>query len=236
MSEPAVAVAFFDPARELYGMARSGASVLFEGQAATVLAEGPTVSAGRRGRLRAELDGHFSLDLEPLSDKAELGGVSARVCRTKGEVRGTRVDCLGTVSETPKPPAWEELDAVRTVSALFEGEDAVLAMARRPREAPGHGHELTTGWLVQEGELASVERVRISTVYDGDGRQRSGGLELWLPGEDLPRRVSGTAIAGSSLELEGVRVHLAIFRWRMEEREGVGAYELMVRVEAPTAA
>jgi hypothetical protein len=90
--------------------------------------------------------------------------------------------------------------------------------------------------LIQNGELLSVEDARISTVYDGEGRQRSAGLELWLPGEDFPRRGSGVVVAGSSLELEGLRVHVAVFRWRVEGREGVGAYELMVREASPAAA
>jgi hypothetical protein len=87
-----------------------------------------------------------------------------------------------------------------------------------------------------DGELHEVEEARISTVYDGDGRQRSAGLELWLPGEEFPRRGSGLVIAGSSLELDPVRVHAAVFRWRLDGREAIGAYELMVRVEPPAAA
>ena len=31
-------------------------------------------------------------------------------------------------------------------------------------------------------------------------------------------------------------MHAAVFRWRLEGREGIGAYELMVRVEPPEAA
>ncbi|MFL5865952.1 MAG: hypothetical protein ACJ766_02510, partial [Thermoleophilaceae bacterium] len=100
----------------------------------------------------------------------------------------------------------------------------------------GHGEELITAVMLEAGEQRSVEDARISTVYDGDGRQRSAGLELWLPGEDFPRRGSGSAVAGSSLELEGLTVHAAIFRWRVEGREGLGAYELMVRAEDPAAA
>jgi hypothetical protein len=89
---------------------------------------------------------------------------------------------------------------------------------------------------VEQGELRSVEQARLSTVYNGDGRQRSAGLELWMPGEDFPRRGSGTAIAGSSLELEGLQVHAAVFAWHLEGREGIGDYELTVRRETPTAA
>jgi hypothetical protein len=236
VTAPAVSIAFFDPVRKLYGTARSAATVLFEGQSPAAIAEGPEIDKGRRGKLKATLADRFALELEPLSEDVELGGVSARTCKVTGEVGAARVDCLGTVSETHEPPAWEELDAVRSLSALLDEEHAVLALARRPRGARGHGEERIVAVLIEAGEPRSVEEARISTVYNGDGRQRSAGLELWLPGEDFPRRGSGSAIAGSSLELEGITVHAAVFRWRVEGRDGVGAYELMVRSEAPAAA
>lgn len=236
MTAPAVSIAFFDPVRNLHGTARSGATVLFEGRSPTALPEGPDLTQGRRGKVKARLEDRFSLELEPISEEAELGGVAARVCRVKGEVGGQAVECLGTVSETREPPAWEELDALRSLSVLLDEEHAVLALARRPRGALGHGEERVVAFLLEAGELLAVEDARISTVYDGEGRQRSAGLELWLPGEDFPRRGSGSAVAGSSLELEGLTVHAAIFRWRVEGREGTGAYELMVREESPAAA
>jgi len=91
-------------------------------------------------------------------------------------------------------------------------------------------------WLVTGGEAKQVEDARISTVYDGDGRQRTAGLELWMPGEDFPRRASGTAVAGTTLVLDGLRVNTAVFSWRMEGRDGAGAYELTIRDEPPEAA
>ena len=90
-------------------------------------------------------------------------------------------------------------------------------------------------WIVAGGEPTQVEDARISTVYDGDGRQRSAGLELWLPGEDFPRRASGTAVAGTTLALDGLRVNAAVFSWQMEGRAGAGAYELTVRDEPEAA-
>jgi hypothetical protein len=146
------------------------------------------------------------------------------------------VDCLGTVSETEVPPQWDELDAVRSLSVLVDDQHAVLALSRRPRGAVGHGDEEVTACLVEDDALLEVENARISTVYDGGGRQRSAGLELWLPGEDFPRRGSGLVIAGSSLDLDGLQVHVAVFRWRLDGREGIGAYELMLRTEPPDAA
>jgi hypothetical protein len=125
---------------------------------------------------------------------------------------------------------------VRTLSALADDEHAVVALARRPRGAAGHDEERVTARLLDDGRLLDVETARISTVYDGGGRQRSAGLELWIPGEEYPRRGSGLVLAGSSLELEGIQVHAAIFRWRLDGRDATGAYELMVRTEPPAAA
>jgi hypothetical protein len=235
LSAPALALAFFDSDRELYGTARSGATILFEGRRATAVPEGPTIEAVGDG-YRAELSGRLALELRPVSPEAELGGVTARVCRVSGEAGGRRVDCLGTLAETHAAPAWEELDAIRSISALVDEQHALLALARRPRGALGHGEELISARLLREGELVAVDDARISTVYDGDGRQRSAGLELWLPNEEFPHRGSGVVVAGSSLDLDGLHVHAAVFRWRLDGREGTGAYELMVRVEPPAAA
>jgi hypothetical protein len=235
VSAEAFALSFFDPDRELYGIARSGATILFQGRKPAPHAGGPQVEQDGDG-WRAELAGRLSARLEPVSAAVDLGGVTARVCRVSGEAEGGAIDCLGTFSITDVAPRWEELDAIRSVSALVDDRHALLALARRPRGAAGHGQELVRAALLEEGELREVEEARISTVYDGGGRQRSAGLELWLPGEEFPHRGSGLVIAGSSLELDPAHVHAAVFRWRLDGREGIGAYELMVRAEPPEAA
>ena len=171
-----------------------------------------------------------------MAPEADLGAVRARVVRVRGEAAGRQVDALGTLSETDVPPRWEELDAIRSISALVDERHALLLLALRPRGAVGHGDEVVTARLVEDDAVLEVENARISTVYDGSGRQRSAGLELWVPGEDYPRRGSGQVIAGSSLDLEGLSVHVAVFRWRLDGREGIGAYELMSRAEPPAAA
>lgn len=235
MSEPALSLHFFDPQQGLSGSARSGATLLFEGSSSSVLPEGPTVTAEGSG-WRAALEGAFELRFEPIAEAAELDGVNASFCTVSGQVGGRRVNCFGTVAETQTAPSWDELDAVRSVAALFDRDNAFLAIGRRPRGAVGHDQEQTAAWLLYEGNVLPVEDARISTVYDGEGRQRSAGLELWVPGEDYPLRGSGTVVAGSSLKLEGVDVHAAVFRWRMDDREGAGAYEVMARVVEPQAA
>jgi hypothetical protein len=235
VNETAVALAFFDPDRGLHGSARSGLTLLFEHGKPQALPEGPEVSADGDG-WRMALGNRFDLVFSPICDSLDLEGASARLCRVSGTLDGGKLDCLGTATETVAPPQWEELDALRGVSALFDEENAVLAVARRPRGAIGHGQEQTVAWLVSAGEARRVEDARLSTVYDADGRQRSAGLEMWMPGEDFPRRASGTAVAGTTLSLEGLSVNAAVFSWRMEGRDGAGAYELTFREEPPEAA
>ena len=235
MSAPALALSFFDHAHEIYGTARSGLTILFEGRRPAALPDGPQVESTDSG-WRAEMADKLSLEFEPVSPPADLGGVRAHVTRVRGQAAGRVVDGLGTVSETQVPPQWEELDAVRSISALVDERHALVVLARRPRGAVGHGDEEVVARLVEDDALLEVETARISTVYDGGGRQRSAGLELWLPGEDYPRRGSGQVIAGSSLGLDALQVHVAVFRWRLDGREGIGAYELMLRTEPPAAA
>ena len=230
MSEPAVSLAFFDQERELHATMRSGAAVLFERDEARALDGAPALERAGDQFAARHGDG-LELSFAPVSAAIELAGTAIWVCRVSGSAAGHQIDCLGTASETFEPPAWSELDALRTVSALFDEEHAALAVALRPRGAVGHGQERVSAHLLAGEEAAAPEKARISTVYDPDGRQRAAGLELWLPEEDFPRRASGTVQAGMSLTLEGLRVNLAVFAWRMEGRDGVGAYEITVRDE-----
>lgn len=235
MSESALSLNFFDPEHGLHGSARSGATLLFDGSGSTVVPNGPTVEARGEG-WRAELDGSFELDFDPVVPAAELGGLVVRLCAVSGLAGGRKVDCLGTVAETRTAPVWGELDVLRTISALFDRDNAFLALSQRARGAVGHAEDRISAWLLQDGEPVALEDARISTVYDGDGRQRSASLELWTPDEeDFPVRATGTVVAGSSLQLEGLDVHAAVFRWRMDDREGAGAYELMARSEPEAA-
>ena len=66
-----------------------------------------------------------------MATEVDLGDVRARVVLVRGEAAGRRVDGLGTLSETRVPPRWEELDAVRSISALVDERHA-HARARAP--------------------------------------------------------------------------------------------------------
>ena len=227
-AELAVALSFFDSGAGMHGTVRSGLTLLFDGREART-ERGPAEIERTDGGWQARAGGDVDIRLTPTADTAELGGIGVTVCSVEGRVGGKKISGLGTAAETHRPPEWRELDLVRAISAVFEPGLAALAIARRPRGLEGHGGELITAVLVEGGELRAPETARISTVYDGGGRQYSSGLELWFPGEEYSRRLFGTVQAGTSIELEGVSVHAAAFNWRMEGHVGAGLYELTLR-------
>jgi hypothetical protein len=230
-----VALSFFDPQAGVNGTIRSGLTLLFEGrEAKTERAPAEIERAGDGWHARAS--GDVEIEMTPTSDTADLGGVAVTVCSVTGRAGGKKISGLGTAAETRRPPEWRELDLLRAISAVFEPGLAALVVARRPRATDDHGSERVTAVLIEGGELRAPEDARVSTVYDGDGRQHSSGLELWFPGEEYPRRLFGTVQAGTSLELEGLAVHAAAFTWRMEGHVGSGLYELTVRRDDAEAA
>lgn len=235
MTEPAISVAFFDPAHDLHGSARAGVSLLFEGKRSTAIPEGPQL--GRDGATwHASVADAFSVDLEPVADPVDLAGATTTLCRARGTAAGRAIDGLGTVTETHVPPSWEELDALRGLSAIFDAGHALFAVARRPRGARSHDADLIEAVLIEGGTARPAEEARLSTIYDGEGRQRGASFELWMPGEDFPRRAFGTVTGGTTLQLEHLRVNAAVFSWRMEGRTGAGAYDIVVRDLPPDAA
>jgi hypothetical protein len=227
MSEQPLAISFVSSERELYVTARSGFTLVFDDGNASSFDEAFEATA-TDGGWSARLPGGFNVELTRVAEPVELGGMRAHLCST--------ADGMGVVAEIHDPPRWQELDATRFVTALVDPQNALVVFARRPLGSMGHGEELVIAHLWSEGELKSVEDARISTIYDGEGRPRRSSLELWLPGEDFPRRAFGNVTAGASLALEGLDVHAAAMSWHIDGRDGAGLYELTVREPAPAAA
>ena len=227
MTSAALSVTFADRERDLYATARSDFALVFEGGSASSHDQPVEADATADG-WHVRMPG-LELDLARVAEPVELGGMRAHVCSAAG-------GGMAVVAEINDPPRWQELTATRYVCALYDPQTAVVAFARRPAGALGHGDELVVAHLMTEGELKAVEDARLSTIYDGEGRPRQASMELWLPGEDFPRRAFGRVTAGASLALEGLDVHAAAMTWFMEGHDGAGVYELTVREPAPAAA
>jgi len=175
-------------------------------------------------------------EIEPGDPVAAAGGMAGyeQLCRVRGTVRANgrvqEVACLGQRGHGWGEPNWERIAATRTVAAWLPGGSGLALTAVRPAGARDHAAEPRWATLLDETGALSIDDPRLSTTYDGEGRQRRAGLELWVgEDDDLPRMGSGEVLCGSTLDLGQLRLDCAFFSWRIEGDEGVGRYDILRR-------
>ena len=61
-------------------------------------------------------------------------------------------------------------------------------------------------------------------MYDSAGRPRTAGLELFMPGDEYPRRVSGEAVCRPAGGHDGQLA--TCFRWSFEGDPAEGGYQV----------
>ncbi len=177
------------------------------------------------------------LDLaDPDEGGGDVAGVReyAQMCNVTGAVtidgRKQKIACTGWRGHLWGAPNWESIAARR--SLYFGSPDAgsIAIIGSRPAGADGHDSEMYTGLLVQRGgdRALELDEIRWSTVYDGERRPDSAGLELLLPGEEYAHRMSGKAICKAALETSGRKHSISFFRWSLDGRTGWGTYQTVV--------
>lgn len=195
-------------------------------------------------RMAGERHG-FALTFEAASPPAELdgddpaaraGGMTGyeQLCRVRGEVAvdgaPRAVEAVGQRGHTWGAPDWRRLASAHTLSVWLEGDRGVALTALHGARDEGHGDGARWAALLERDATTPVADPRLSTTYDGEGRQRRAGLELWVDGEEgYPRRAAGTVVCGSTLELGQLRLDCSFMRWTMEGRTGVGRYDVLRR-------
>ena len=167
---------------------------------------------------------------------AQAGGMAGyeQLCGVEGTVRAGgrehRVRCLGQRGHGWGEPDWGRIEVARTLAAWPEDGFGLAVSSVRPQGAP-HAEERIWAALLDEQGTVRVDEPRISTTYDGDGRQRRAGLELWLDGDEHPHRGSGEVLCGSTLDLGQLRLDCAFFRWRIDGETGIGRYDVLRRAD-----
>ena len=142
------------------------------------------------------------------------------------------LDCLGQRGHAWGSPDWDRMALARTVGAWLGDDLGVVISAIRPAKARGHDAEAISA-VVLEGDPPqplAIEEPRLSTIYDGERRQRRAGFELWPEGEAaVVRRGAGEVLCGTTLDLGRLRLDCAFFVWHMDGRQGVGRYDVLRR-------
>jgi hypothetical protein len=115
----------------------------------------------------------------------------------------------------------------RSIGIVFSDGGLLSLSAVRPAGAGGHEEEVSAAMCDPDGAPVEVSEALLSTEYGADGVQRRATLELWTNEEAHPLRGSGSLIASAQVEREGGLAEVAFFRWALEDREGLGHYEVV---------
>ena len=182
----------------------------------------------------------FDLVFEAISAPGELAAVEGsegyeQLCHVRGTVRAgadeLQVDGLGQRGHAWGEPNWAGIELTRAVSAWLPDDalGGIVLAGARPTGASGHADESVAAVLVEAGESVPVADPRLSTTYDGEGRTRRVGLELYVTEDGYPLRAAGEVVCGTSLDLGALRLDVAFLHWHAEGREGAGRYEILRR-------
>lgn len=182
----------------------------------------------------------FALTFAAASPPADRGVQAAthgyeQLCTVHGEAvldGATRpVAARGQRGHSWETPDWTRLEAVHSVSAWMDDERGLAMTVSRERGAKGHDEHARWAALLDPAASTQVADPRLSTTYDGQGRQRRAGLELWLDEEEgtTVHRAAGSLVCGSSLDLGDLRLDCSFMRWTMEGVKGFGRYDVLRR-------
>ncbi len=193
--------------------------------------------AGEEASLDLELDAcGQACALDACDPVARAGGMLSfeqpLIVRGTANIGGERIeiDGLGQRGRSWGSPDWSTIGRTRTVSAWFGGE-ALSVAAIAAADQSDHGREAISATIFDASDAGCV-RVgdpRLSTTFDADGRQRRAALELWIDDDGPPRRATGDVVCGTTLDLGRLRLDTAFLTWRMDDRTGVGRYDILRR-------
>jgi hypothetical protein len=192
-----------------------------------------------RDELSLELDATAaSPAISLLSEDVSLAGLTGvesyeQLCELSGSVelgsRSFALRCLGRRVHSWGEIAWDRIEAARSVYAASDERRGVVFESARPIGSGGHGDDRRLARMIAApDEIESPEDVRLSTVSREDGLPAKVNLELFLPGEEYPRRLGGEALHAAWVDEDGARSAIGFFRWSLEGSAAYGLYEAVV--------
>lgn len=225
-------IAFADAGAGLQGVAIAGVGTLLALGERLTAAPAPALS-GDDGAWRLSAGDAYELTLEAGGDAAALAdGTRIWLCRATGTIGAEQFDGLATLSRGPAG-----MDVVeRSLAILFEDQLGFALAARGPRGERGHDEEQleAVGFRGEPLEPVTIEKPRLSTTFDADGRLTRAGVELWETADaEFALRIGGETLAhGELLHPDGARTQIAFVSWHHDGHRGPGSYAITTPAQA----
>jgi hypothetical protein len=227
-----VTIAFADASAVLQGVAIAGVGTLLARGARLTAATAPQLS-GDDGAWRVSAGDDYELALTAGGDGAALAdGTRIWLCRATGTIGVEDFDGRATLTRGPAGA-----DAVeRSLAILFEDQLGFALAARGPRDERGHDEEQleAIAFRGEPLELATIEKPRLSTTFDAEGRLIRAGVELWETADaEFALRIGGETLAhGELVHPDGARTQIAFIGWHHDGHRGPGSYAITTPARA----
>jgi hypothetical protein len=227
-----VTIAFADASAALQGVAIAGVGTLLARGARLTAATAPQLS-GDDGAWRVSAGDDYELALTAGGDGAALAdGTRIWLCRATGTIGVEDFDGRATLTRGPAGA-----DAVeRSLAILFEDQLGFALAARGPRDERGHDEEQleAIAFRGEPLEPATIEKPRLSTTFDAEGRLIRAGVELWETADaEFALRIGGETLAhGELVHPDGARTQIAFIGWHHDGHRGPGSYAITTPARA----
>jgi hypothetical protein len=221
-------ISFADGEHQIQGVAIAAAGTLLKVEHALTQQPPPTLSGdGSALTLRAGEGCELVLTALHCAE-GPAADQPVTLHRAAGTV-GSR-DFAGLALVRRECPANAAVSIERSIDILFDATLAFSLRARRTTGAGGHGDEEIAA-VVFRGEpleLVAIEKPRLSSTYDAEGRLRHAGLELWESEEaELALRIGGEVLGSGELAGgDGAPTQVAFVAWHQNGRRGLGSYTI----------
>ena len=225
-------IAFADASAPIQGVAIAGVGTLLALGDRPTTAPPPQLS-GDEGAWRVSAGDAYELALEASGDGAALAdGTRIWLCRATGTIGVEDFDGRATLTRGPAGA-----DAVeRSLAILFEDQLGFALAARGPRDERGHDEEQleAIAFRGEPLELATIEKPRLSTTFDGEGRLIRAGVELWETADaEFALRIGGETLTdGELVHADGARTRIAFVGWHHDGHRGPGSYAITTPARA----
>ena len=227
-----VTIAFADAGAELQGVAIAGVGTLLA-RGARVSGAPPPQLSGDEGAWRVTGGDDYELALTAEGEGAALAdGTRIWLCRATGTLGAEQFDGRATLTRGPG-----RTDVVqRSLAILLEDQLGFALAARGPRDERGHDEEQleAIAFRGEPLELATIDKPRLSTTFDGEGRLIRAGIELWETTDaEFAVRIGGEALArGELVHPDGARTQIAFIGWHHDGHRGPGSYAITTPARA----
>jgi hypothetical protein len=158
---------------------------------------------------------------EPHDISLAVAGSEVRLRWNPGALEGEPASAW----ELAAPPDWDQLEAIRLISAAFEDGAVMGVAAIRPRDAHGHGEDdVAARFLDPEGIPVDTSEALVSVEYDPARHPRRLGIELWPETDSPPLRIAADRDAAAE-HPAGEGREVVAMTFRLGGVTGGGLYE-----------